>query len=411
MIEQTTTIEGVEILYMRKPARYDTKHLVIVFSGFSGNGKPTYNYHNSFSECPAEVIWIKDSFQGGESYYLCSKGQFNIENAVFKFISIVMKELDLDTWDCTLLGSSKGGSAAMYYGFKYNFGNIIASVPQFHIGTYVEADWPYALKHMTSGLPANAARDTQGTLDRMITEAISASLPNKNVYLITSLADSQYETEIAPNIDQLKKFTNFNLIMANSQMIEQHNQVSRHTIAIAISIVNLSAMGIPPKLPQAEIKYRKLSPPKQPSLKPIVALKKFKTQDGNFFPEGISVLRGAPCPDYSDIKLRLLLKNNEDTVGFLIAKDHKPDLTRELFDGDLVKYDKGWFCTLGHKGLPIDDLPIGKWSAHIEISCRGHVRQAPMISASEFTSSGEGHQKRMKFTSNATESYFTVTQI
>ncbi len=41
----------------------------------------------------------------------------------------------------------------MHYGFKYNFGNIVASPPPFHIGSYAEADWRYILKHMTSGLP------------------------------------------------------------------------------------------------------------------------------------------------------------------------------------------------------------------------------------------------------------------
>lgn len=411
MIELKAVTKGIEISYMRKPARYDTKHLVIVFSGFSGNGKPTYNYHNSFSECPAEVVWIQDNFSGGESYYLCANGKFDIEPAVYEFISKIMRELDLTPSDCTLLGSSKGGSAAMYYGFKYNFANIIASVPQFRIGSYVEEDWPYALKHMTRGLSEASTRDIQAKLDNMIADAINNSNPDKNVYLISSLADPQYETEIAQNLIHLKKFNNFNLIMANSQMIEQHNQVSRHTIAVAASIVNLTTMGMAPKLPKTEVKYRKLSPPKQPSLQPIVKLKKFKTQDGKYFPEGISVIRGISCENYSDINLKLVLQNSESTIKIGLAKDHKPDLTRELFNGDLVKYDKGWFCTLAHKGLLIDELPLGTWSANIEISCKGHSRLTAIISDNQISHSGSGSIKKMTFNTGPKESTFTVTRV
>lgn len=411
MIEKKAVIGGVEISYMRKPARYDTKHLVIVFSGFSGNGKPAYNYHNTLSDCPAEVVWIQDYFLGGESYYLCAKGQFNIEPVVYEFISSILQELRLEAADCTLLGSSKGGSAAMYYGFKYNFGTIIASVPQFHIGSYVEEDWPYALKHMTGGLSGSEVRDIQGKLDYMIAEAIEASHPQKNVYLISSLADAQYETEISNNIKLLRKFENFNLIMANSQMIKQHNQVSRHTIAIAMSIVNLSAMGMSPRFSEEEIKYRVLSPPDKPSFRAHVKLKKFRTSGGRYYPEGISIIRGVSCENYSDINMKLILKNDERTVSIGVAKDNKPDLTRELFDGDLVLYDKGWFCTLKHAGLPIDELPLGEWSVHIEVFSKGYVRQAPLTSDKEISSTGEGNTKRMVFRANAKESSFTVAAV
>lgn len=411
MIEKKVVIGGVEISYMRKPARYDTKHLVVIFSGFSGNGKPAYNYHNTLSDCPAEVVWIQDYFFGGESYYLCAKGRFNIEPVVYGFISSILQELKLDVSDCTLLGSSKGGSAALYYGFKYNFGNIIASVPQFHIGSYVEEDWPYALRHMTEGLSECEVRDVQDKLDGMISEAVKTSDLQKNVYLISSLADVQYETEVSRNIQQLRKFDNFNLIMANSQMIKQHNQVSRHTIAIAMSIVNLSAMGMSPRFSEEQVKYRVLTAPKKPSYRPLVKLKNFRVSGGKYFPEGISVIRGVSCESYSDISLKLILKSDKDTISIGIAKDNKPDLTRELFDGDLVLYDKGWFCTAKHSGLSIDDLPLGEWSAHIEILSKGFLRQAPLVSEVEVLSSGVGNSKRMVFSANSRESRFIVTAV
>ena len=377
MIEKKIVVGGVEILYMRKPARYAAKHLIVVFSGFSGNGTPTYNHNNTLTLCPAEVVWIKDYFFGGETYYLCANGKFNIEDSVYSFITNILHELDLNLSDCTLLGGSKGGSAAMYYGFKYNFGNIIAAVPQFHIGTYVEKDHPHTFKHMIGDSQESEIRQIKDKLDTVIIDTIKNSNTQKNVYLLSSLADVQYETEIVGNVDQLRKFSNFNLIMANSDLIRQHNQVVWHSLPIIISIVNLSAMGMSPKFSEEIVKFRKLSAPKNPTLKAHVKLKNFRITDKRYYPEGISVIRGLSCENYADIDVKLILKKNEKTVAIGLAKGNNQNLTTQLFDGDLVIYDKGWFCTLKHQGLAIDELPLGVWTCHIEIISKGLVRQAP----------------------------------
>lgn len=409
MIEKKVVIGGVELSYMRKPARYDAKHLVVVFSGFSGNGKPTYNHSNTLTLCPAEVVWIKDDFFGGETYYLCANGKFNIEAIVYEFITSILHELNLDVSDCTLLGGSKGGSAAMYFGFKYNFGNIIAAVPQFHIGSYVEKYHSYAYKHMTGDLPTDDARDLTIKLDHMIADVIKTSNPKKNVYLVSSLADTQYETEIVNNVDQLRKFSNFNLIMANSGLIRQHNQVVVHTLSTIISIVNLCATGMSPQFSEENIKFRELSAPKKPALKALVRLKKFRVAGDRYYPEGISVIRGISCENYGDISIKLILSNNDETISIGLAKGSNPNLTRELFDGDLVIYDKGWFCTLRYEGLPIDDLPLGVWSCHIEVFSKGFVRQAPLTSDKDILCSGEGATKRMVFSASTTQASFTVS--
>lgn len=411
MIEKKTVVNGLEITYMQKPARYDSKHLVIVFSGFSGDGKPIYNYRNALLECPAEVLWIKDYFHGGETYYLCSQGNLNIEKNIYAFISNILSELGLEKNDCTVLGGSKGGSAALYYGLKYDFGNIIASVPQFHIGSYVEIDWPYAFKHMMGELSKPEINALQKKLDTMITDQIPLSHHNKNIYLISSLADEQYETEINKNIIKLRKFQNFNLLMANSDLINKHNQVNRHTVSITMSIVNLTTMGLAPKFEHEEIKYKKITTPKEPSLIPYVSLKKFKINNGKFYPEGISIIRDLSCLEYSDIELELVLKSKNNIFKMKLAKGNKPELTRELFDGHLVAYDKGWFCTRKYEGVFIDEIPEGDWSPYIKIHSNGVTREAPIASEKDIYSSGIGLNKRMVFSSSSTSSSLSVTKI
>lgn len=115
--------------------------------------------------------------------------------------------------------------------------------------------------------------------------------------------------------------------------------------------------------------------------------------------------------NYADIDVKLILKKKEETVAIGLAKGNNQNLTTQLFDGDLVIYDKGWFCTLKHQGLAIDELPLGVWTCHIEIISKGLVRQAPLTSDNEILYSGDGECKRMVFSANASGSSFTVSTI
>ncbi|NEC29011.1 DUF2974 domain-containing protein, partial [Streptomyces sp. SID8111] len=68
--------------------------------------------------------------------------------SVITLITNVTKALGLTPGDVTLWGSSKGGSAALYYGLKYGFRNIVASVPQLRIGSFVREAYPEVGRHM-----------------------------------------------------------------------------------------------------------------------------------------------------------------------------------------------------------------------------------------------------------------------
>lgn len=411
MNEKNIKIEGLDIYYKRKPGRYDTKHLVVVFSGFSGDGKPTYNYENVLKTCPADVLWIKDYFHGGECYYLCSNGKMEIEKSIFSFISQVLNELGLDRENCTFLGGSKGGSAALYYGLKYNIKNIIATVPQFSIGSYVEIDWGYAFKHMIGNLSLDDVHHLKSHLDTLIEEQIINSEIDKNIYIITSLADPQYKQQIKNNIDKFKKFKNFNLLYANSDLITRHNQVNRHIVPVTSSILNLTAMGLSPVFEMTEIKYRKQSDSVR-FLQPLIRLEKFNVKDKKIYLEGISVILGIPCPEYNDIFIRLILKNEKSRHEIELAKGNVIGLGKKYICASChISYDKGWFCTKKYDGIIINELPIGEWDAYIRLDVKGVVKESAMISEYEISAQGVGDGKEIIFTSGKKHSHIKIKAI
>lgn len=59
--------------------------------------------------------------------------------------------------------------------------------------------------------------------------------------------------------------------------------------------------------------------------------------------------------------------NNQNKFSFRLAKDHKSNLTRSLYDGYYVNYDKGWFCTAGYNGLDISSLNKGLYKVLLKI--------------------------------------------
>ncbi|MYQ43919.1 hypothetical protein GTW40_02370, partial [Streptomyces sp. SID4985] len=68
---------------------------------------------------------------GHYSYYMCRSMDFGIEDSVHRLIESTRARLGLTRDQVSLLGVSKGGSAALYYGLKYGYRNIVTVVPQF----------------------------------------------------------------------------------------------------------------------------------------------------------------------------------------------------------------------------------------------------------------------------------------
>lgn len=79
MSEQIEIINGVQIKYRYKKRKYDTQHMIFIFSGFGGAGMFTWDFANALQDCPAHVVWIKDDFHNACTYYLCHNNDFYVE--------------------------------------------------------------------------------------------------------------------------------------------------------------------------------------------------------------------------------------------------------------------------------------------------------------------------------------------
>ncbi|MGW4440260.1 hypothetical protein ACWELO_31745 [Streptomyces sp. NPDC004596] len=243
---------GHPVEYRFSHARNGNRHLTVVFANLFA--PDDYGWATGILDnLRSNILWIRDRFDGGNTYYLCKDMDFAVERSVIGLISKVVDSLGLTPGDVTLWGSSKGGSAALYFGLRYGFRNIVASVPQLAIGTFVRDVYPDTGRHMLG--EAMAPEDVR-TLDAVLPDLlVSGANPDANIYVVSSPQDEQYSSQVEPFLDLLQRYENFNFIFSESPFITDHGKVTQRNTPPLLGIAYLLVEGIAPRLGVARHGY------------------------------------------------------------------------------------------------------------------------------------------------------------
>ncbi|MFF4245849.1 hypothetical protein ACFYY2_15420 [Streptomyces sp. NPDC001822] len=231
------------VQYRFAHAKKGNQHLVVVFANFAA--PEDYGWSNGvFDGLRSNILWIRDQFDGHNSYYLCKGMDFGLERSVVTLISNVMNSLGLTPDQCTMWGGSKGGSAALYFGLKYGFRNIVSIVPQFRVGTYLSKHTKVAEYMMGQVTDANVH-----ILDNVIPDLIRAGANRgANIYVLSSPQDEQYPVQVEPFLGLFSGYENFNFIFSDSPFISDHTQVTRRNVPVLMGLINFLIDGMAPRL-------------------------------------------------------------------------------------------------------------------------------------------------------------------
>lgn len=231
------------VQYRFTHAKKGNRHLVVVFANFAA--PDDYGWSNGvFDNLRSNILWIRDLFDGKNSYYLCRGMDFELERSVVTLISNVMNSLGLTPDQCTMWGGSKGGSAALYFGLKYGFRNIVSIVPQFMIGTYLEKH-PGVAEYMMGQVTETNIR----VLDNVIPDLVRAGANRgANIYVLSSPQDEQYPVQVEPFLGLFNGYENFNFIFSDSPFISDHTQVTRRNVPMLMGLINFLIDGMAPRL-------------------------------------------------------------------------------------------------------------------------------------------------------------------
>jgi hypothetical protein len=197
--------------------RGSSDELVVIFSGFSPNGKSArYNYIKTLSNVDVGKLYILDNFgySNRGTYYLSNGKDFTLMDEIVELI----KSKSTKYKKITFVGSSKGGSSALIYGLKLNVDRIIVGAPQYFIGDYLDNEKHYKLlKSIFGKQPIN-----KEFLNKIIKTAIVEYSPKDlkpEIFIHYSVNDKTYDNHISCLIEDLFS-NNFNVNLDKEDYLE-----------------------------------------------------------------------------------------------------------------------------------------------------------------------------------------------
>ncbi|MEU3095121.1 hypothetical protein ABZ690_09900 [Streptomyces sp. NPDC006967] len=235
-----------EIEYEFTPAAGDHRGLLVVFSSVGSK----YGFGNALSGVQCNVLRIRDRFDGGTSYYVCRDMDFSVSDAVEELISSYAERLGQSRDSVVLAGSSKGGSAAIFYGLKYGYRNIVASTPQYYIGSYSQGHGVLGAYVLGEGEPQENVDRLDAVLSTLLAEDENH---DRNIYLVSSTQDYQYEQEVVHFLPALRKYSNFNLFMVQSPAFVKHAEVTRQGLSVILSVIYALTEGTTPRWGEVQV--------------------------------------------------------------------------------------------------------------------------------------------------------------
>ena len=203
--EQTST-GPYPMNYILEP-RSGAEWLIVVFSAFAPDhsaNQHLYNFLNVLQDVPAHKLYIQDTYGKRGVYYLCHQLDFGVSQAVTDLIRSVQAQLGCDNGHTISLGSSKGGSAALYFGLGLGLSHVLAMVPQFRIGTYLNtvSKRPVLEDMVGKEDPDGGAAMLDTLLEKALEEGRGTVL-----HILTSHHDEQYQSQIVPFLAALERTT------------------------------------------------------------------------------------------------------------------------------------------------------------------------------------------------------------
>ncbi|WP_425203584.1 hypothetical protein [Priestia megaterium] len=198
-----------DIKYLFMPAERPSQYLTVVFSGFNGEeekGKPPhYNYVKHLKDINCHRLFIIDECNGHPCYYLGNHKKLDYEASVASLIFSVINKYKIKKSNVITCGSSKGGTAAFYFGIKYDFGHVVTGGFQFFAGDYLYNVGEYTREKVLTSITGGSSTGHRDYLNNIYLDLLKYARFTTKLNLHIGRGDHHYETHFLPFLDILKE--------------------------------------------------------------------------------------------------------------------------------------------------------------------------------------------------------------
>lgn len=190
---------GVKHLFYNNHAQ----DLLIVFSGFAAGEKRLYNYVKSLRQLDVDRLYILDTWGVKGSYYLYENGS---NHPMILTDKVIERYITRKKYRYVFTGgTSKGGTAALYYGLKHHAKAVFSGACQYNLGTYLTSEKHYPIFQGMMG--AQASEREQELLNCEMPNILKENKKSSTkIYLLYSKLEPTYEEEIIDLKSDLEKF-------------------------------------------------------------------------------------------------------------------------------------------------------------------------------------------------------------
>ncbi|MGM0929076.1 MAG: hypothetical protein ACQEXN_05145 [Actinomycetota bacterium] len=391
---------GVLAQYKRRAAKLDRRHLIVMFAGVGRLDSYEFDGRAS-SDSQAHWLWIKDKFDGQHAYYLCRNMDFSIEQAVVALIDAELERLGLSRKECTLAGFSKGGFAALYLGIKYDFGNILASAPQIYVGTHTRANRPKIYAHLTGG----GGQAKLQALDRLLPDAVAADAQTeKNIYLFSSPRDQFHAAQIVPALPMFAKYPNFNYIETDSDLVNEHTDVTRYNVPLILATLYALAENVAPRYgtvrngnPMGPQLCSEVLARQREAGAAVANLTRARLAGSVFFPEGVGFLRGHATGQWADLASSLVLAGKASRHEFALGGNEDTGISFRYFQQAYCNYRLARFSSRKHQGIDLAGLPAGTYELRLRLAVPGREAEQPLASSTPLNTESQRDGRLYRF--------------
>ena len=178
--------------------------LCVVFSAFSGEKIRTYNYVRGLKDVHYDKLYILDVWGYMGSYYLFENGTDIPRQETLSLLKSILSRKEYK--HVLTMGTSKGGTAAIYYGLTINASAIIAGACQYNLGNYLTL--PEHMRIFRGMMGENAGQIEKRMLNSVmptLLEDYSRKDSSTEIHLIYSRYEHTYEDDIIDLLNKLKE--------------------------------------------------------------------------------------------------------------------------------------------------------------------------------------------------------------
>lgn len=181
-------------LFSRGESQNGKRHLAVVFSAIQERGDFTYNYKATVDQLDTSALYILDDFGDQGAYYHSDHRSEAIFRSVQKLIDFICSEQTIERRRVAMVGSSKGGAAALMHGAAFGAGRIIVGAPQTRIGSFLSAPHPNMVEFIAGG----SSSEDVDYLDSILFDKMAQLDPSTKVSILVGQNDHHLPNHVLP---------------------------------------------------------------------------------------------------------------------------------------------------------------------------------------------------------------------